>query len=110
MTTVFVLDDDQDDLEILYMAVKDACPNCEVTYEVFKWADFETYRKYDVLVLDENLGPVYGTEIATILRRWGYSGKIVIVSGVGDLRPNFDRFINKNELHQLETFFKEGCP
>lgn len=96
-----VIDDDPDDLDLILEALASKLEHWIVDTERTTFNEFSRYFDYDLIILDECIGPFRGSEISTLLRRMHYKGGIVIVSGVQRSMEGFDAFVWKDNLTEL---------
>lgn len=97
-----ILDDDKDDVELIKEYLDTVLPESwEVRCETAPFKEFSRYFDFDLLIIDERLGPFRGSEMSALLRRMHYTGGIVIVSGVKRGVGGFDAFIWKEDLEDL---------
>lgn len=94
-----IIDDDPDYRLILREILNSSLSkNWTVEARPAPFLDIHDYFSYDLLILDERIGHFRGSEIISILRRVGYSGGLVLVSGDKRVGGAFDAFVWKDEI------------
>lgn len=96
------MDDDPDDVEVVRGHVHNVLPDAVIDAKTLAFAEPHDYLQYDLIVMDERIGPYHGSEICALIRRLGYTKGVILISGWGQVLKNFDRFVNKDDMEQLE--------
>ncbi len=76
---VLILDDDPDILKVLSLCL--SAENCEVRETVSTADALESLDRIDVIVVDQRMPSMTGTEFIAAARAKGYAGRILVISG-----------------------------
>lgn len=94
---VLIIDDDRDDLEMMSYCVREILPFADVvTLLGSPYVPGIDPSNYELLIIDERIGSYSGIEVCGSLRKQGFKGRIILITGDTSFQPDFDFFIRKD--------------
>lgn len=103
---VLIIDDEPDDREMFAAAILDADRKARIVSLAEPPESYKEFIGYDLAVIDYNLGAGrVGTDVIAALRREGYIGKTVLVTGMTFDPAAHDYYCSKAHY----AYFQQLC-